>query len=127
MRTSLMLCGACVRHQKQPCAARIKDLMSFCNGLTFTVQVMLRIASASAFTTTKRTTRSLAKECVTRQKSKTRPGNHSRPNHYSRPDQGETSLRTIREQRHATILRTIHLLRAFCCCFSRSQAELHSP
>jgi len=36
----------------QPCAARIKDLMSFYYGPTFTVLVKLRTASASASSTT---------------------------------------------------------------------------
>ena len=110
---------------KQPyavaaCAARIKDLMSYktalcCGSLvlqrrkgllsfshrpTFTVLVMLRIESASAFSTTKEQHNSLAKECVTRQ-IKNGPGN------YSRPNEGETSLRAIRVQKHATILRTL--------------------
>jgi len=104
IRISLML--------RQPCAARFKDLMSYetalcCDSLalqrrkdllsfsygpTFTVLVILRIGSASAFSTTNEQHNSLAKECLTRKKSKTRPGN------YSRPKQGETSLRTIRVQ-----------------------------
>ena len=81
---------------------RRKDLLSFPDGPTFTVLVILRIESASAFSTTNEQHNSLAKECVTRQKSKTRPGN------YSGPKQGETSLRAIRVQWHAAILRTLH-------------------
>jgi len=87
----------------QPCAARIKDLLSSTNGPTFSVLVMLRIETLPRFSPLLKEQRnSSAKECVTRQKSKTRPGN------YSRPNLGETSLRAIRVQRHATILRTLH-------------------
>ena len=89
-RTSLVLWGPYVLYQNcqnQPCAARFKDLMSyktalccgslvlqrrkdllsFSHGPTFTVLVMLRIESASAFSTTKEQHNSLAKECITRQ------------------------------------------------------------
>jgi len=103
----------------QPCAARIKNLMSletalccgslvmqkrkhllsFSNGPCFTVIVMLRIESASAFSTTQQQHNSLAKECVTRQKAKRGPGNYSRlDNNQSRgaslKDNTQTKLRS---------------------------------
>ena len=89
----------------QPCAARIKDFLSFTNGPTFSVLAMLRIETLPRFfPLLKEQRNSSAKECVTKQKSKTRLGN------YSRPKQAETSLRAVRKQRHATILRTSHMV-----------------
>jgi len=43
-------------------------------------------------------------------KPKTQLRNYSRSDHYSRPNQGESSLRPIRKQRHATILRTLLIM-----------------
>ena len=58
----------------QPCAARIKDLMSFYNGPTITVVVKLRIVCHGLLLYQKNNDSS-AKEC---ERSKTRPGNYSR-------------------------------------------------
>jgi len=123
----------------QPCAARFKDLMSietalccgslvlqkrkdllsFSNGPTFAVLVMLRTETLPLFSPLRKEQRnSSAKKCVTRQKSKTRPGN------YSRPNQGETSLRAIRVQRHATILRTLQWPKIFSGKFGEIRAKI---
>jgi len=118
----------------QPCAARIKnlmsletalccgslvmqkrkDLLSFSNGPCFTVIVMLRIESASAFSTTQQQHNSLAKECVTRQKAKRGPA-------ITRGsiiiNQGERRSRTIRKQNYAAILQMSHLMLSFYTCW----------
>ena len=85
----------------QPCAERIKDLMSFYNGPTFTVLVKLRIR-ASAFSTTEE---QLLGDQGMRNEAKTRPGNYSRLDIIN---QGECRLRTTRKQKYAAILRTLH-------------------
>jgi len=80
----------------QPCAARIKDLMSLYNGPTFTVLAMLRIPSASASSTTHRTTQ-LSGQGM-RNEAKRRPDNYSRlynqSRGMSRKDNTQTKIRS---------------------------------
>jgi len=67
---------------------------------------MLRIESASAFSTTQEQHNSLAKECVMRQKAKHGPAITQGSIIIN---QGKRRLRTTHKQNYAAILRTLHL------------------